>query len=179
MKNSNKFVIFSLILSSLLFTGCGDSSSSPTTSSVYTSPRDTLDDVTDTIDTDITSDLQVCSSIPVKNVLGSSQSLNDSNDLSKGLLNTSENLLNLSKSLIDAGDSANTQYIEAMLALSNDILEMADKIGEMADRILIMSDDIGEMSERILQTKKIQSDNLAMTQENILQAQKNFNKILD
>ena len=63
--------------------------------------------------------------------------------------------------------------ITAMLQLSGDIGEMADRIGEMADNILIMSDNIGLMADRILETQVIQSENLILTQNTILQTQTN------
>jgi len=63
--------------------------------------------------------------------------------------------------------------IKVMLQLSSDIGEMADRIGEMADNILIMSDNIGLMADRILQTQEIQSENLLLTQNTILQTQTN------
>ena len=63
--------------------------------------------------------------------------------------------------------------LSAMLRLSDDIGTMADRIGEMADRILVMADNIGIMADRILATQIIQSDNLALTMDAILQTQKN------
>ena len=63
--------------------------------------------------------------------------------------------------------------ITAMLQLSSDIGEMADRIGEMADNILIMSDNIGLMADRILATQVIQSQNIALTQNSILKTQTN------
>jgi len=63
--------------------------------------------------------------------------------------------------------------ITAMLQLSSDIGEMANRIGEMADNILIMADNIGLMADRIVQTQVIQSENLALTQNSILTTQTN------
>lgn len=63
--------------------------------------------------------------------------------------------------------------ITAMLQLSSDIGEMADRIGEMADNILIMSDNIGLMADRILETQVIQGENIALTQNSILTTQTN------
>jgi len=63
--------------------------------------------------------------------------------------------------------------ITAMLQLSSDIGEMADRIGEMADNILIMADNIGVMADRILETQVIQSENLVLTQNTLLQTQTN------
>jgi len=117
--------------------------------------------------------------LSLSEVIASSSALSDSTTLSKGVLKNSEDLLALSESLLSAGEVANIAYVEAMLKLSDDILEMADKIGEMADRILVIADDIGDMADRILVTQEIQSENLALTQSNILEAQKNFNTILD
>ncbi len=63
--------------------------------------------------------------------------------------------------------------ISAMLKLSSDIGEMADRIGEMADNILIMSDNIGLMADRILEMQVIQSENMILTQNTVLQTQTN------
>jgi hypothetical protein len=64
--------------------------------------------------------------------------------------------------------------ITAMLQLSSDIGEMADRIGEMADKILIMSDNIGLMADRILETQVIQNENIALTQNTLLTTQTNI-----
>ncbi|MEA3227959.1 MAG: hypothetical protein U9P38_02680 [Campylobacterota bacterium] len=119
-----------------------------------------------------------CSPTPLTEVIGATNTLNDSTDLSASLVTTSADILSLSKSLVSAGSTANTEYVSAMLQLSQDILDMADEIAEMADRILVMADDIGDMSDRILETQRIQSANLSLTQSNILKAQANFNSIL-
>jgi len=111
-------------------------------------------------------------------VIGAGDVLNDSVDYSASLVENSKSILDLSKSLLSAGSQANRDYVNAMLQLSDDILTMADKIGEMADRILVMADDIGDMADRIVETQKIQSENVKLTQANILEAQKNFNDIL-
>ena len=116
--------------------------------------------------------------LPLAEVIASVSVLNDSSNLSKSLLQNSTDLLTLSNSLLSAGEVANVEYVEAMLKLSDDILKMADKIGEMADRILVIADDIGDMADRIVKTQEIQSENVALTQSNILEAQKNFNQIL-
>ncbi len=64
--------------------------------------------------------------------------------------------------------------ITAMLQLSRDIGEMADRIGEMADKILIMSDNIGLMANRILEAQVIQNENIALTQNTLLATQTNI-----
>ncbi|WP_019626037.1 hypothetical protein [Thioalkalivibrio sp. ALJT] len=64
--------------------------------------------------------------------------------------------------------------IAAMLQLSNDIGTMADRIGEMADNILVMADNIGEMADRILVTQDLQSRNVALTMDSILQTRNNI-----
>jgi hypothetical protein len=87
---------------------------------------------------------------------------------SSSLLSTDITLLQPSTNAITLKDG-----ITAMLQLSSDIGEMADRIGEMADNILIMSDNIGLMADRILQTQVIQSENIALTQNSILQTQTN------
>ena len=61
----------------------------------------------------------------------------------------------------------------AMLRLSDDIGMMADRILEMADKILIMADNIGLMADRILATQIIQSDNLQVVVDAVLQSQQN------
>jgi hypothetical protein len=120
-----------------------------------------------------------CSAVPLSEVIGASNTLNDSTDLSQSLLLNSQNMLALSESLLAAGSTANTEYVKAMLQLSTDIGTMADRIGEMADRILLMADNIGTMADRILETQRIQGENVALTQKNILQAQANFNSLLN
>jgi len=120
-----------------------------------------------------------CTSVPLSEVIGSANVLNDSVDLSASLLQNSQALLALSESLIDAGSTANEDYVKAMLQLSKDIGTMADRILEMADKILDMADKIGDMSDRILETQRIQNVNVALTQANILKAQQNFLLILN
>jgi hypothetical protein len=61
--------------------------------------------------------------------------------------------------------------LTAMLQLADDIGAMADRIGEMADKILVMADNIGLMADRIIETQEIQSQNLALTQNSMLQSQ--------
>lgn len=63
--------------------------------------------------------------------------------------------------------------MNAMLALSADIGTMADRILEMADNILLMADNIGLMADRILATQVIQSDNLKVVTDAMLQSQEN------
>jgi hypothetical protein len=67
----------------------------------------------------------------------------------------------------------------AMLRLSDDIGTMADRILEMADRILLMADNIGIMADRILITQQLQNSNVRLTQESLLQTQKNMIAIND
>lgn len=64
--------------------------------------------------------------------------------------------------------------VVAMLQLSGDIGTMADRIGTMADNILIMADDIGLMADRILITQQLQSENVALTANSLLQTQTNL-----
>ncbi len=120
-----------------------------------------------------------CSPIPLNEVIGATNTVNDSSDLSASLVTTSANMLSLSTSLVDAGSAANEEYVKAMLQLSQDILDMADNIAKMADKILVMADDIGDMADKIVETQRIQSANLSLTQRNILKAQANFNSILE
>lgn len=95
---------------------------------------------------------------------------------SRELADASSSLLALTLSMQDGTSSAT--MVTAMLALSEDILTMADKIGEMADRIIATELQIGLMADRILQTQALQSNNLALTQANILKAQENLNALL-
>ena len=64
--------------------------------------------------------------------------------------------------------------LTTMLALSQDIGVMADRILEMADKILVMADNIGAMADRILLTQQIQSANIALTQAAMLTTQQNM-----
>ena len=97
---------------------------------------------------------------------------------SASLLAASQSLVTLSAQMIASAENANSDYIAAMLRLSDDIGEMADRIGEMADRIVATELQIGIMADRILETQRIQSENLALTEANLLKAQENFNALL-
>ncbi|WP_457745402.1 hypothetical protein [Sulfurimonas sp.] len=99
-------------------------------------------------------------------------------DQSASLVVVSQNLLVLSNSLLLNASSTNSEYVNAMLRLSDDIGAMADRIGEMADRIVATEILIGDMADRILATQELQSSNLALTQANLLKAQENFNALL-
>ena len=61
---------------------------------------------------------------------------------------------------------------ETTLRLSDDIGKIAVRIGDMADRI-------GDMSERILETQKIQSKNLELMQESVMEAMKMMGKQME
>ncbi len=80
----------------------------------------------------------------------------------------------LAGQLVPLADGTMSNSFYSMLQLSNDIGAMADRIGEMADRILLMADNIGLMADRILATQLIQSANLDMTYDAILETQKNM-----
>ena len=92
--------------------------------------------------------------------------------------NMSLESVRLSMELVGITDAAELfEYkagLDAMLQLSQDIGEMADRILQMADRILIMADNIGLMADRIITTQVIQSQNLAVTQSSILMTQQNM-----
>lgn len=90
-------------------------------------------------------------------------------------LSTQTSLLSNDITMIQANTDAIifADAITAMLQLSSDIGEMADRIGEMADNILIMSDNIGLMADRILEMQVIQSENMTLTQNTVLQTQTN------
>lgn len=86
-------------------------------------------------------------------------------------------LLALSQSTVTLAASTSFSTLQssmtAMLRLSDDIGMMADRILEMADKILIMADNIGLMADRILATQVIQSDNLSVVVDAVLQSQEN------
>jgi hypothetical protein len=105
--------------------------------------------------------------------------LDDTLAQSQQLLTMSQNLLSVSVRLLEQPSEANLAYIEAMLRLSDDIGKMADRIGEMADRIVATEIQIGIMADRILETQRIQNENVALTQANILKAQKNFLRLIE
>ncbi len=106
------------------------------------------------------------------------QVMNDNLAQSEALLRMSQNLLSISQQLMADSSNANAAYIGAMLRLSDDIGKMADRIGEMADRIVATELQIGLMADRILETQRLQNQNVALTQANLLKAQKNFNDLL-
>lgn len=122
--------------------------------------------------------------IAVYNTLDGSNSMSLTSELLINMQTLSSTSLALSTELIVLSNTIITlapvtmlttldSSLTAMLRLSTDIGTMADRIGEMADRILIMADNIGVMADRILATQIIQSDNLALTMDAILQTQKN------
>lgn len=86
-------------------------------------------------------------------------------------------LLDLSRVIVTLSSSTTITTLQsslaAMLRLSDDIGVMADRILEMADKILIMANNIGLMADRILATQVIQSDNLKVVIDAILQTQQN------
>ncbi len=94
------------------------------------------------------------------------------------LLQLSEQLKDQTQSYLDSFVRLNEDYIKAMLRLSDDIGKMADRIGEMADRIVYTEVLIGQMADRIVVVAKDILDFCAKTQENLLQAQANLNKLL-
>jgi hypothetical protein len=90
--------------------------------------------------------------------------------LGSGLLTLSQSTMTLASSTsLTTLDSSMT----TMLKLSDDIGMMADRILEMADKILIMADNIGLMADRIIATQVIQSDNLKVVVDAVLQSQQN------
>ena len=89
-------------------------------------------------------------------------------DSAKEVLQLAQELLTLSNNL---PSDASSEYIQAMLRLSDDIGKMADRIGEMADRILETEDKIVVVALRML-------DSIDKAQEALLQAQQNFNNML-
>ncbi|HFQ89168.1 MAG TPA: hypothetical protein ENK27_03740 [Desulfobulbus sp.] len=99
--------------------------------------------------------------------------------ISLSLANTCKDLTvqiaNLAATTVLSGlDSA----LSAMLRLSDDIGLMADRILEMADKILVMADNIGEMADRIIATQLIQSNNLKLIRDAILETQNNIIRLI-
>ena len=122
--------------------------------------------------------------IAVYNTLDGSSSMSLTSELLISMQTLSSTSLALSQQLVVLSNTIITlapltmlttldSSLAAMLRLSTDIGTMADRIGEMADRILVMADNIGIMADRILATQIIQSENLALTMDAILQTQKN------
>jgi len=122
--------------------------------------------------------------IAVYNTLDGSSSMSLTSELLISMQTLSSTSLAISTELVALSNTIITlapvtmlttldSSLTAMLRLSTDIGTMADRIGEMADRILVMADNIGVMADRILATQIIQSDNLALTRDAILQTQKN------
>ncbi len=68
--------------------------------------------------------------------------------------------------------------LSAMLRLSDDIGLMADRILEMADKILVMADNIGAMADRIIATQLIQSNNLKLVLDAVLETQNNIIRLI-
>ncbi|OGW33834.1 MAG: hypothetical protein A2010_06405 [Nitrospirae bacterium GWD2_57_9] len=123
---------------------------------VYKAVAAAVDTTTFSITNDMLISLQALSSI--------------SASLSSGLLSFSQTITTLAP--ITALSTLQAS-MEAMLALSADIGTMADRILEMADNILLMADNIGLMADRILATQVIQSDNVKVVTDAMLQSQKN------
>jgi hypothetical protein len=101
--------------------------------------------------------------------------LSELDALSGNTLGLSNEALGLSAlyTLSTADAFAIKDGITAMLQLSDDIGEMANRIGEMADKILVMSDNIGLMADRILVTQQLQTQNLEVTTNTLLATQTN------
>lgn len=91
-----------------------------------------------------------------------------------GLANEALRLSTALKTFAAAADSLTIRNgLNAMLQLSGEIGAMADRIGAMSDKILVMADNIGLMADRILETQQLQSDNLTLTVQSVLQTQTN------
>ncbi len=91
--------------------------------------------------------------------------LDDSVRLSQVAVELSQGIEQLAEKVEDdaAGEYRNTlqTMIHAMLRLSDDIGVMADRILFTEEQIGIMADRIGEMADRILETQRIQNENIA------------------
>ncbi len=59
------------------------------------------------------------------------------------------------------------------------MLQLSSDIGVMADRINKMADKINQMADKIVKTQEIQSQNLQITEENAIKAQKAITYALD
>lgn len=101
-------------------------------------------------------------------------SLDDLSNLTTSIANTIKSMS------MDLGSISSTAEIAefdtllaAMLRLSTDIGDMANRIGEMADRILVVADNIGIMADRILITQQLQSSNVIAVQNAMLVSQQN------
>lgn len=90
--------------------------------------------------------------------------------LSSGLLTLSQSTVTLAAS---TSFSTLQSSMTTMLRLSDDIGVMADRILEMADKILVMANNIGLMADRIIATQVIQSVNLNVVVNAVLQSQQN------
>ncbi|OQW93508.1 MAG: hypothetical protein BWK79_10740 [Beggiatoa sp. IS2] len=58
------------------------------------------------------------------------------------------------------------------------MLKLSEDIGKMADRIGLMADRIGTMADRILETQKIQNQNIEHTQKSMLEVINTMNEQL-
>jgi len=59
---------------------------------------------------------------------------------------------------------------------SANMQKLSDDIGKMADRIGVMADRIGVMADHILETQRIQSENVQLTQKSMLEVMKMMNE---
>ena len=89
------------------------------------------------------------------------------NNSFKGALKTEDDSAKSANGIVKNSFNVNTQYVRAMLRLSDDIGVMADRIGIMADRILFTELQIGVMADRILETQRIQGENVTLTENSI------------
>ncbi len=97
------------------------------------------------------------------------QLLDDSTKLTQQLVAMSDDLVSLAAQMQQSGAE---QYQNTFETLIRTTLRLSDDIGIMADRILfteeqigIMADRIGEMADRILETQRIQNENIARVQQ--------------
>jgi hypothetical protein len=58
------------------------------------------------------------------------------------------------------------------------MLKLADDIGTMADKIGVMADRIGVMADRILETQKIQNQNIELAQKSMVEMMNIMNEQL-
>jgi len=96
---------------------------------------------------------------------------------SRKLLDMSSNLLHASRG-IDGMEGLDNVYIDAMLHLSDDIAVMSERTAKSADIVIEMDDQSDEDLERAVTASDMILRNNTKIQQNLLEAQKNFNDTL-
>jgi len=96
---------------------------------------------------------------------------------SRKLLDMSSNLLDASKGIVDM-EGLDSAYIDAMLHLSDDIAVMSERTAKSAEMVIEMDDQDDEDLERAVTASDMILRNNTKIQQNLLEAQKNFNDTL-